>query len=111
MKIFEKNDNQFTCSVCGKVVPELKYSSRDHCTNCLCSLHVDVNPGDRQNTCRGTLMPIDILQSNKKGYIITYKCNKCGMQHNNKAASDDSFSTILKLMNKTYNVNNFKIKK
>ena len=111
MKNFEKNDNGFICSVCGETVPKLKYSSRDHCTNCLCSLHVDVNPGDRQNSCQGTLIPIDIAQNNKKGNVIIYKCEKCGMLHNNKAASDDSFSTILKIMNKTYNVNNFKIKK
>lgn len=108
MKTFKKNDNEFICNVCGHLVPNLKYSSRDHCNKCLCSIHVDINPGDRLNTCLGILEPIDVTQSNKKGYIITYKCNKCGILHNNKTAEDDSFATLLKVMNKTYNVTNFK---
>ena len=107
MKTFEKNDNEFVCVVCGKLVPKLKYSSRDHCTNCLCSLHVDKFPGDRTNDCKGILVPIDVTQNSKKGYIITYRCNKCGMLHNNRSAEDDKFSTILKVMNKTYNFKNF----
>ena len=109
MKIFEKNDNEFICRVCGKLVPMLKYTSRDHCTKCLCSIHVDINPGDRANTCLGTLVPVDIETNNKKGYIIKYKCQKCGQEHNNKSAEDDSFKTILKVMNKSYNINDFKI--
>ncbi len=100
MKQFTKNDEGFVCSNCGKAVDRLKYSSRDHCTNCLCSLHV---PGDRQNACGGLLVPIEVSQNSKKGYIITYKCQKCGKTHNNKSADDDNFSTILKVMNKTYN--------
>ena len=110
MKTFEKNDNGFICTVCEKKVQPLKYSSRDHCTKCLCSIHIDINPGDRANTCLGTLVPVDVTTSNKKGYIITYKCNKCGKLHNNKSAEDDSFNTILKVMNKSYNVLNFKTK-
>ena len=109
MKTFEKNDNKFVCRVCGKLVPALKYSSRDHCTKCLCSIHVDINPGDRANTCLGTLVPVDIDTTSKKGYVIKFKCNKCGELHNNKTADDDSFNTILKVMNKTYNINEFKI--
>lgn len=107
MKTFEKNDESFTCRVCGKLVPTLKYSSRDHCTNCLCSIHIDVNPGDRSNTCLGTLVPIDIEVNNKKGYIIKYKCSKCGINHNNKSAEDDKFKTILSVMNKSYNIANY----
>lgn len=109
MKTFEKNDNEFTCRICGKLVPTLKYSSRDHCSKCLCSIHVDINPGDRANTCLGTLVPFDVEISNKKGYIIKYKCQKCGIMHNNKSAEDDSFKTILSVMNKSYDINKFKI--
>lgn len=107
MKNFEKNDNGFICTVCGKSVQPLKYTSRDHCTKCLCSIHVDINPGDRANTCLGTLVPYEANTSNKKGYVITYKCNKCGLLHNNKSAEDDSFNTILKVMNKTYSINDY----
>lgn len=99
---FTKNDQGFICACCGAEVSALKYSSRDHCPKCLVSLHVDINPGDRLNTCKGMLVPIGIKIDNKKGYIIEYKCEKCGELHNNKAAKDDRFSTILKVMNHTY---------
>lgn len=107
MKTFEKNDSGFTCRVCGKIVDSLKYSSRDHCNKCLCSIHIDINPGDRANSCLGTLIPVDIEMNNKKGYVINYKCDKCGKTHNNKSADDDSFKTILKVMNKSYNIKDF----
>ncbi len=107
MKTFEKNDNEFTCRVCGKLVPTLKYSSRDHCTKCLCSIHIDINPGDRQNTCLGTLIPVEVTTNNKKGYIIKYQCEKCKQFHNNKSAEDDSFKTLLKVMSQTYNIKEY----
>ncbi len=108
MRVFKKNDDEFECRWCGKMIPKLKYSSRDHCTRCLTSIHIDINPGDRACNCLGTLFPIDVTINNKKGYIITYKCDKCGIIHNNKSAEDDHFSTLLKVMNKTYDKNYYK---
>lgn len=107
MKNFNELDEGFVCSICGTRVPKLKYSSRDHCTNCLCSLHVDVNPGDRQNECHGILVPNEVQLNSKKGYVIGYKCSKCGQKHNNKAAADDKFSTLLSVMNGSYNIEKF----
>lgn len=98
MKSFEKNDESFICKVCGANVPPLKYSSRDHCNKCLCSIHIDINPGDRANSCLGILRPVSVVTSSKKGYIINYKCDKCKQSHNNKSALDDSFETILQVM-------------
>ena len=106
--MFIKNDNGFVCQNCGEIVNPLGYTSRDHCPNCLCSIHVDIEPGDRQNTCKGLLVPIDAQTNGKKGYVITYKCEKCGENHKNKVAVDDNFDTILKIMNKTYDKNSFK---
>lgn len=108
MKVFTKNDTSFVCQHCGNPVAPLGYTSRDHCPFCLASLHVDINPGDRANTCKGLMFPIDI--DNKKGYKIKYLCSKCGQTHNNKSAEDDNFKTILSVMNHTYNKDNFKNK-
>ena len=108
MKNFTKNDNGFICQNCGKEVKPLGYTSRDHCPSCLCSIHIDIMPGDRSNTCLGLLIPVGVETSNKKGYVINYKCSKCGELHNNKAAEDDKFSTILTIMNGTYNNAKFK---
>ena len=108
MKSFTKNDSGFECKNCGKTVEPLKYSSRDHCPFCLCSLHVDIMPGDRANDCHGVLVPIDLEFNQNKGYVVVYKCDKCGQKHKNKTADDDSKTVIQKIANKTYNVNNFK---
>lgn len=102
MKKFSKNDSGFVCLNCGKSVEALGYTSRDHCPHCLASIHVDINPGDRLNTCRGIMYPT-FIEIKSKGYVINYVCSKCGEKHNNKSATDDNFETILSVMNKTYN--------
>ena len=98
---FKKLDEGFTCKVCGRTVEPLKYSSRDHCPYCLHSLHIDINPGDRLNTCRGILKPVGIEQKNGE-YIILYKCEQCKKTHKNKASKDDDFSAIIALSNYTF---------
>ncbi|MBP3580017.1 MAG: RNHCP domain-containing protein [Clostridia bacterium] len=85
-KRFSKNDSGFTCVNCGFEVEPLIRTSRNHCPKCLCSLHVDVLPGDRANECAGVLRPIRVFPDAKKGYVIHYKCDKCGQEGNNKAA-------------------------
>ena len=90
-----KNDNGFICRHCGKEVSPLGYTSRDHCPHCLHSIHIDIEPGDRLNDCLGTLKPIAVEPSTKKGYIITYKCEKCGEIKRNKSADDDDFDVML----------------
>lgn len=101
-KQFQKNDEEFICANCGHNVPKLGYTSRDHCPKCLCSIHIDINPGDRANTCKGLLVPIECKPSAKKGYVITYKCEKCGKLHNNKSAQDDSTKALFSVMNGSY---------
>ena len=48
----------FFCRVCGReVVPEGAGSDhRNHCPNCLTSLHVDNRPGDRDSDCGGYIV-------------------------------------------------------
>ena len=101
---FTKNDSGFECLYCGEKVSPLGYTSRNHCPKCLVSLHIDVNPGDRKNECMGLLIPIGVSYSNKKGYIIKYKCEKCGQIGYNKSAKDDDFQTLLCVSNGTYNL-------
>lgn len=95
-KRFKKNDSGFTCAACGKEVLPLGYTSRNHCPFCLSSLHVDINPGDRQNGCGGILRPIRALPDPKRGYIIVHRCEKCGevvrcrAAHEAKVQPDDT---------------------
>ncbi|MBQ0125759.1 MAG: RNHCP domain-containing protein [Clostridiales bacterium] len=96
-KLFKKNDSGFICKNCGYDVPPLRYTSRNHCPKCLCSLHLDINPGDRQNECQGIMDAVFAETDAKRGFVITHKCRKCGELHRNKAADDDDISLIIKL--------------
>lgn len=93
-------DEEFICHSCGEKVPQLGYTCRNHCPSCLHSKHVDVNPGDRAQKCHGDLVPVSVELSNKKGYVIIYKCAKCGQIRKNKAAEDDNMDLIIELTSK-----------
>ncbi len=97
MKQFTKRDEEFICENCGEKVSKLGYTSRDHCPHCLYSKHVDNMPGDREAECRGLLKPIQVELDSKKGYVIIYKCEKCGAIRKNKAADDDDKDLLIKL--------------
>ena len=89
-------DESFICDNCKCFVEKLEYSARDHCPNCLYSKHVDINPGDRSNLCKGLLKPIGI-EKYKHTYKIIYKCLKCSTIHKNIMARDDNFNLIVDL--------------
>ena len=99
---FKVIDEEFECENCNKKVPKLGYSCRNHCPYCLHSKHVDIDPGDRSETCHGTLEPVGIEINSKKGYVIVFKCKKCGAIRKNKAAEDDNMNLIIKLSAKQY---------
>ena len=94
---FVEIDEEFVCEYCGKNVPKLGYSCRNHCPFCLHSKHVDKNPGDRQETCQGLLKPIGLEINSKKGYVIIFECKKCGAIRKNKMAKDDNMDLIIQL--------------
>ncbi len=105
-KRFEVVNEGFVCEHCGADVPPTAQTTpRNHCPHCLWSKHVDVNPGDRANPCRGALRPIGIYTHSKKEYVILHQCVKCGERVRSKAilsdanAADD-FDVILELSGK-----------
>lgn len=99
MKRFNMIDENFICENCNKDVSKLNYSARDHCPYCLCSKHVDINPGDRSNNCQGLLEPIDI-EKFKDTFKIIYRCKECNELHKNIIAVDDDMSVIINLSTK-----------
>lgn len=99
MKKFNMIDEGFICDNCGMKVSPLKYTARDHCPYCLYSKHVDINPGDRSNSCMGLLKPSGI-EKFKDTYKIIYKCEKCGENHKNIMAKDDNMDLIIELSKK-----------
>ncbi len=101
-KRFTKNDNAFICMHCGLSVSALGYTSRNHCPRCLYSLHLDNQPGDRQNPCGALMRPISVETDPRRGYIILHKCTKCGEIKRNKAAHEakeqpDDISLLISL--------------
>ena len=96
MKRFNMKDEEFICENCKEKVSKLNYTARDHCPNCLYSKHVDINPGDRLNTCLGLLEPIGI-DKYKDTYKIIYRCQKCKEIHKNIMAKDDNMDLIIEL--------------
>ncbi|MEG1494915.1 MAG: RNHCP domain-containing protein [Bacilli bacterium] len=98
MKRFTMKDESFVCDNCGNSINKLNYTARDHCPFCLYSKHVDILPGDRNNTCLGLLKPIGI-EKFKDSYKIIYKCEKCHSLHKNIIANDDNMDLIIELSN------------
>ena len=101
---FTMIDEDFKCEVCGEKVTALGYTARDHCPKCLCSKHLDINPGDRACKCHGTLRPVAIEPSKKGTYKIVYVCDKCGAVKKNKAAVDDNMDLIIEIMSNPKNM-------
>ena len=98
MKTTHHND-AFICAACGSSVAPASGTCRDHCTACLCSQHVDNSlPGDRASSCGGLLRPLYAQIHQKKGIMIFFRCDMCGITRNNKAAEDDNQEVLAQLL-------------
>lgn len=82
----------FICKNCGRsVIPEGAGSDhRNHCPNCLYSLHVDIEPGDRASDCGGHMEPVSVWVRNKGEWAIIHRCKMCGAFSSNRVAADDN---------------------
>ncbi len=85
-------DEVFTCRVCDRmVVPQgAGTDHRNHCPNCLCSLHVDIEPGDRAADCGGIMDPIAVWVRRDGEWAIIHRCRRCGSLSSNRVAADDN---------------------
>lgn len=93
-KKFKRAKEDFVCEKCGLGVKGDGYTN--HCSLCLWSKHVDVNPGDRAALCGGMMEPVGVEIKNG-GYTIIHRCVACGFEKKNKSAKDDTFDVIIKL--------------
>ena len=85
-------NESFTCKVCGRlVVPEGAGSEhRNHCPNCLSSLHVDIEPGDRASDCGGHMEAVAVWVRKNGEWAIIHRCKQCGAFSSNRVAADDN---------------------
>lgn len=91
-------NESFVCRACGNEVSiHPNGSARNHCTVCLCSLHIDdILPGDRLSKCEGLMIPIGFEERKSKGLVVVHQCQKCKKRMVNKLAPDDEYLPILK---------------
>ena len=96
----------FDSAACGDhVLPLDNGSYRNHCPHCLCSVHVDVIPGDRASDCLGVMRPVDVAYHSAKGFQIVHECAKCGHRQRNKVAVDCTQPDDLELIRQIQSAN------
>lgn len=85
-------NESFTCKSCGRlVVPQGAGSGhRNHCPNCLCSLHVDNKPGDRDCDCGSIMDAVGVWVRKNGEWAIIHRCRRCGGFSSNRVAADDN---------------------
>lgn len=82
-------DESFTCVHCHDAVSPGGARVRDHCPRCLRSVHVDIVPGDRANSCGGVLDPVSFML--EAGEVtIHYRCRRCASPHRCRAHPEDA---------------------
>ena len=105
-KLYEKGyfkthpcNDSFTCKVCGRLMtPENAGSDhRNHCNNCLCSLHVDIEPGDRASDCGGIMEPVAVWVRRGGEWAIIHRCRRCGALRPTRVAAADKPLQLLSI--------------
>lgn len=95
LKGYYKNhacNDGFSCTFCGRLmIPDgAGTDHRNHCSNCLCSLHVDDEPGDRASDCGGIMDPVAVWARKNGEWAIIHRCRRCGKLSSNRVAADDN---------------------
>ena len=85
-------DEVFICSHCGREVVPMGAGSdhRNHCPYCLHSLHLDIEPGDREADCGGIMEPVSVWVRKNGEWALIHRCRRCGFLSSNRIAADDN---------------------
>jgi DNA-directed RNA polymerase subunit M/transcription elongation factor TFIIS len=94
---FKKKKEDFVCENCGAEVVGNGFTN--HCPKCLWSKHVDIFPGDREESCGGLMKPVSAEESGGE-WSLVHKCQKCGKEQKNKISPSDDFDEIIKISSK-----------
>ncbi len=57
---------------------------------------MDINPGDRASGCKGMMKPVKV-DTERGEYMLTYRCEVCGILKRKKMQKDDNFDEVLKV--------------
>lgn len=85
-------EESFTCKSCGRpVIPAGAGSDhRNHCPYCLCSVHLDNEPGDRESDCGALMEPVAVWVRKNGEWALIHRCRRCGTFSSNRIAADDN---------------------
>ena len=105
--------DSFTCRQCGRLVVAAGAGSghRNHCPNCLTSLHLDIEPGDREADCGGLMEPIAVWIRNRGEWAVIHRCRRCGRLSSNRVAADDNPMKLMSIAMKPLTSSPFPIER
>jgi hypothetical protein len=95
-----RNENDgFVCRNCRRPVNGDPFGARhrNHCPHCLWSVHVDVHPGDRLQSCGGAMEPIAVWVKRDGEWAFVHRCATCGTLRTNRVAGDDDAWAMMAL--------------
>ena len=70
---------------------------RNHCPRCLCSVHLDNEPGDRAANCGGVMEPIAVWVRKGGEWAVIHRCRECGTLSSNRTAADDNPALLISI--------------
>ncbi|PKL25729.1 MAG: RNHCP domain-containing protein [Spirochaetae bacterium HGW-Spirochaetae-3] len=99
LRIIHDDRESFFCRRCGSPVPPSIAGgrNRNHCPNCLSSLHLDIVAGDRRSPCKGLMRPIAVWAKPDGEWSVLHHCERCGIIRATRIAADDDEGALLKL--------------
>ncbi len=99
VKKFQKRKEDFICKNCRKKI--IGDGFTNHCPECFYSLHIDIFPGDRLESCQGLMQMVDMEIGKGGKYIIIHQCQKCQKISRDKFREKvDNFENFLKIIEK-----------
>jgi hypothetical protein len=90
----------FKCRQCRSFIgaPLTGGRQRNHCPNCLHSLHVDLKtPGDRGSDCKSLMEPVASFVRPGGEQVVVHRCKGCGIERHNRVAADDHPLLLMRL--------------
>ena len=70
---------------------------RNHCPQCLWSVHRDERPGDRRAACGGGMEPIAVWVRPSGEWSLVHRCGTCRVARVNRVAGDDDPLVLMSL--------------
>ena len=92
---FTRRIEDFTCEHCGTAMHGDGYTN--HCSNCLHSKHVDIDPGDREAECGGLMAPVDVLFERGQ-HVLVHRCTRCGIERRCRTSDGDDIDVMADIL-------------